>query len=650
MAIQPLNPVLSTQEILTLARKRVHEPTFQMRDAIYEVLRLYYYGETPSDGTVEILAANSIGRPLLRDLENYKARAKIYSSQRLSPIVDDYQALLGRMPNSRVEVPDGSPQGEAQGEKLTKYLISTHEISDMDRQQQDAGFHLPALGDTCYVFTPNGDKSSNDYCRIVWEVVNPRSAYPSFYRGHRRFQIYDLVIRAWESPELIKREWGITVKSEKEEDCLVTTYISPYQRTVVVGDHARAERPIHAEWDLGFCPAQWVYNKVNGAFAQSDISHSLAQQDFLDFAWNILIDGMVRNVYGTIIGIKNPQNMGQEQIVLGPNPPPVLLQDDGAITATQVGGDINPAMQMIQQAQQDMNATSGTSQVRQEGQMHGSIQTGRAIHAAQGPQSTRIELKQSNLGAAIRNANTMTLAMQEKAPGIGKHKFEIYGRYNGKSFREEMTGEEIDGWYRNNVTWDAMMGLNPQQKAAIAAEGKQFGLWSSTRAIEITGLVDDPIEEMKRIETDKIRLAGIEARVQAAMSGQGQQQAGGQQAGGGPQAPLTPPSSGSQPAPMIARPFGMSQAGAQPPMGGGPAGVSVKTVQTALATVASKLKGTVFAVGDLALSGQSVAPKLMVSEWKDQPLVMQTLKPLAPKVQVSAAGEKDMPTEAVRVA
>jgi hypothetical protein len=82
---------------------------------------------------------------------------------------------------------------------------------------------------------------------------------------------------------------------------------------------------------------------------------------------------------------------------------------------------------------------------------------------------------------------------------------------------------------------------------------------------------------------------------------------------------------------------------------GVPNGVSLKAVQNALLAVAEKLKGGVWALGELATNGQSMKPQLVIADHRDYSLVLQTLKPLAANVKVEAQGQKDIPQEAVRV-
>src|SRR5262249_25409258 len=180
---------------------------------------------------------------------------------------------------------------------------------------------------------------------------------------------------------------------------------------------------------------------------------------------------------------------------------PVQVQGDGDTIARNTQADPRALEAIIQQTLSDITAATGTSDVRQQGQMKSSIVTGRAVQSVQGPQSTRIEFKQQVLGEAIEQANRITLHMQEKAPVLRDFKGDIFGNVRGVSFRQEFdASKDIDGWYRTEVTWQSLVGMNMQQRAAVAAEGMQFKLWDDLRAREIAG-VEDPIGMRKRIET-----------------------------------------------------------------------------------------------------------------------------------------------------
>jgi len=640
------NAALGPYEILEILDQR--KVDFAPRDRAYEMYNNYYRGKSQSVGSPSVLGANSQGRPLLRVGESMN-RERVYSSQRLAPIVDDKQALLGRMPASRVEPKDQSAEGVTNGELLTKYLISTHELSAMDRQQAEMGFYLPCLGDGCYVL-----EVEPDLRRVVWTVVDPSTAYPSFMSGYRRYDILDLCVHYTMDAWAARARWGKKFEAEDQGRVPVTIYTSRYQRTVVVGK-SEPEVVAHMDWNLKFCPAVWVYNKVNGQMANSDIAQSLVQQDALDFLMNLFMDGAVQNTY-RIIGVRNPLSVSGEPIQVGPGAPPVPLGVDGDIIVPNTTGDLHSITFGMQQLISDINVATGTSQVRQEGTMHSSIQTGRAAHALQGPQATRVELNQAELGAAIQKANAMTLEMQEKAPLLGDHEFEIYGRYKGAAFLQKMSGKDIDGWYRTSVFWEPVTGMNLQQKTAVAYEGKMAKLWSGHRAMEIAG-VDDPTGMQRQIEQETIAEAHIQAEAQGIMGGGQPPPGGGAPPGGQGGAPPSASGGGAAPGgqspPLnIARPAGLG-ADRAPGQGlptGVPQGVSREAVQKALGIVAPNLKATVAIVGEIAQKGEGKHIEVLVADFRDVPRVTPILRALDPNAKVSVKKESEWPTDAIRVA
>lgn len=604
-------PVMSVDDIIDEFKKR--RQRYQDRDEFYDRL-LAYYNNARDENGLPVLSANSQGRPLLRPIGESIYKPRAYSSQRLSPIVDDYSALLGRMPTVRVEPPDPSVQGEKRAELLTKYLYSTYELSRMGYQQAQAGFYLSALGDSVYVLEPEPEQ-----LRVVWNVMSPRMCWPSFYHGYRRFEIFDLIIaEQWTSREL-RKQWGVPPETEGEEDCTVLTYLSPFQRTVIVGVRL-PQRVSHVEWDLDFCPAVWCFNKVTGMMGMSDIGHSMEQQDFLDFCFNVWADGIVHMTY-PLIGIKNPINVGQDSPVIGPGAPPVELHGDGDIIVRNTQADPRALEQIISQTLQDINATTGSSQVRQEGKMQSSITTGRAVQSVQGPQSTRIEFKQGILGDAIKAANMMTLAMQERAPILNRFDGPIFGNWRGVSFQENFNAsQDIGGWHRTKVTWTQLVGVNIQQKVAVAAEGMQFKLWDDVEAREIVG-VEDPVGMRKRIEAQMMS----EAQLQGQMTQAAQPQQEGQQ----PQ--QLPSQQPQQPGPSML--MGPQGGGAQQQSG-------QPGFMAALQGIADKLRGSVW----LAPTGQ-----ILVSDHRDYNTVLQIVRPLDPKAKVRAVAEDKMPAGAVRL-
>ena len=641
---------LGKDDILKMAERRMRD--LRYRDQAYEVYSNYYFGEQSGLGSPSVKAMNSQGRPLLRDIEGAGASATEYRSNLLMPVIDDATALLGRMPNSRVTAPDSSEQGIAKAEKETKYLISTHELSNMDDQQEEVGWFLPCLGDALYMLSVGTDKNDPSFRRVVWQTVDPRCAYPAFKLGHDRYSVLDVILREQIDPYEAKARFGSDVIDARNESELVdvTIYISQYQRTVVVGSENRAEIVHHGVWDLPFCPAVWVFNKKNGRFAQSDIAQSLIAQDAHDYLMSVFLD-VAAFMTAPVPVVKEPTNLGTDGLPpWGPGMAPITTGEKGDFKFVTPQGDLSAIQLGLSSTTQEIYSETGTSEVRQEGKLHSSIPTGRAAHALQGPQATRFELKQAKLATAIRRLNSMTLQMQEQAPFLGNHTFDIFGFKAEKgakvAFREKFNPkEDIAGWYRNEVRWDTVIGMNQQQRTEMAYQAKAAGIIDTERAIEIFG-EEDPPGMADRVRREKER----DMQQQAAAAGGGAP--GGGTAPGGDQSGSAGPQGAPPPVPQgpdkIARPYDLG-AQQQPLATGVPKGITLDAVKKALELVADKLKGTVAVVGPLAQQGTGQHIEALISNFKDHPRVVPVLQALDPQAKVKAMDEDRWPDNAIRV-
>lgn len=646
---------LSVEDILKMAERRM--AALRYRDEAYDVFAGYYFGEQAGYGSPSVRAMNNQGRPLMRDLENTTAPSQTeYRSNILMPVVDDTTALLGRMPNSRVTAPDSSEQGIKKAEKETKYLISTHALSNMDDQQEEVGWFLPALGDAMYMLSVGTEKNDPSNRRVVWQTVDPRCAYPAFKLGHKRYDILDVILREYVDPYEAKARFGSKiVDPNKDEPVPITIYISQYQRTVVVGEENRAEIAHHTVWDLPFCPAVWVFNKKNGRFAQSDISQSLMAQDAHDYLMTVFLD-VAAFMTSPVPVVKEPTNLGTDGLPpWGPGMSPVTVGEKGDFRFAQPQGDLSAIQLGLSSTTQEIYSETGTSEVRQEGKLHSSIPTGRAAHALQGPQATRLELKQQKIATAIRRMNEMTLQMQEHAPYLGNHIFDIFG-FEWKqgaqvAFREKFSPkEDIAGWYRNEVRWDTVIGMNQNQRTEMAYQALAAGLVDPERAIEIFG-EEDPPGMAERVKRHKMEEMQLQQQMQAGAAPPGGAPPGGAPAGGG----TAPPTAGAggasamPPSPSkIARPYDLGAQ--QPPLASGvPKGVTLDAVKKVLEPLADKLKGTVALIGDVAQQGMGQHIEALISDFKDHPRVVPVLQSLDPKAKVRAMSEDKWPDDAVRV-
>src|SRR4029077_19786668 len=419
-----------------------------------------------------------------------------------------------------------------------------------------------------------------------------------------------------------------------------------------IEDEGPKEVVSHINHSLGFCHARWHYNKyTKGRQANSDIAGILGLQDFYNMSLKIAQDGLVEMTY-PIRMIKNP--IGEDnQIEVGPGAT-IQVDEMGDVKTEAPPPPPQAAMMLMDAASSDMMMTAGQAPVRQEGQLHGSIQTGKAIHASQGPQATRIDLRQSLMAYTHSRLYAQVLQMQERAPFLKNQDIEIYGRYKAQSFRQTMKTSEIDGWYQVTVSWEQLMGMTRPARVQMGMEMMAAKIASQEYAMDIAG-IEDPSAMVIEIEQWERRQHKLQ--LEMAEAEQGQQRAGpGQPPSGMQPKPSVPgvsfpgqgqgagaPPGGAQQGPpppgMIFKPQVVSPGKA--PIGGVPQGVTLTAIENALRAVADKLRGTVWAVGDLARSGQAVKPELRLSDHRDYRYVKQALASIAPNAVIRFEGSEE---------
>jgi hypothetical protein len=641
---------LSTPEIFDLASTRISD--FHGRDMGYRQRLGYYYGKSAMEED-ELRVADSAGKPVMRYRENSSSGFRTIANK-TQPIADDFQAVIGRLPRKRVDPPDPSEPAKKKAEMLTRYLSSTDDLSRGVLQQAEAGFFSSVLGDVCYVL-----HVIHDQRRVAWSAVNPLFCYPSFKRGWERHELYDVAVVTLESDEVLERDFGYTPYDDSPEAHRLIEYHSPWQRTMVVGDRDHLMEISNIRHNLGFCMARWHYNKFTaGEMGSADIAGILELQDYYNFSLRVLQDGLVEMTYPVRM-IKGALG-DNAQIPIGPGET-IEGDETGDIVTSAPTPHPQAGLALLDLTRNDMMAGAGTTPVRTEGDAESSIPTGKAIHAIQGPQATRLDLRQTLMAFTFSRLYAMILQTQEKAPYLAGKEVEINGRLDGKAFRQTFNSSEIDGWYNVTVAWEPLIGLSLPSKVQVAVTGMASKLWGRKHASDIAG-VEDPYAEWDDIKEFMREEAHLQAEIQQIAQG-GQP---GQPPGPGgmqpqPQVPgvKMPGQQGGQPGgqggkaaptPLTFRPPPQPQPTPQP-AAGVPQGVTITAVENALRAVASKLRGTVFVVGELARQGMSMRPELRITDFRDFRFVKEALAQIAPNVQIKhEASEEAMGVIKYRVA
>lgn len=532
----------------------------QDRNSQYQRYVDMYFGTHKKRG---YQLSDSTGRPVLRTTEiRDELQGRPGAPNLLAPIIDDFQSLKGILPTFRV-LPEGSEdEQQEEAEKRSRILRAMYDNSNMDVQQADAAFYLSCMGDCCYVLHPKFPDEDTDNLLeppgVYINVIDPRLAYPAFRSGVYRNELQDLYI-SWMVPaETAWEEYGIDPGNDDEVQ--VIEYYSKHEKQTILAVHGGPVRygdPIMH--DLDFVPAQWVRNRqVGDRFAQSDICQVVDLQEEMAVQYHVMSDALIEATYAPLV-IENPEKIAGDRAVIGP----------GAVISTTTGGKVyrvdpipppQAAENLLAGTMQHIQRGTGSAPVRTEGGIDRSNISGRAVHAMQGPMETRLSLGQSLMGAAYVRLNAKILLMLYKLDGFKNSELTVYGMHGGDPTSVRFSGDELGGWWRNTVEYDAMIGSTRHERVVIFGQAFHDGIVTKKLYASQLGLVD-PDGEVKAATAE--RQADMQA--QQAM----------QPLPGGPSGltpPDGPPGAGAGGQPVAQGMMSMAGGGPGGPPPGGPPG------------------------------------------------------------------------------
>jgi hypothetical protein len=489
-------------------RKSEMEP----RNAAYRRTRAAYFGDPDLEAGYGVEAMDSAGRVVLRaDKIRNSLIHRNGKVNLLTPIVDDYMYLRGPVPTMKVLPEDESDPAKIEAIKRSRIVRAQWSNSRMDVQQIEAAWYLTDLGDCVYTLTPVFEEQEEVFypSGVYITVVDPEHSYPRFRTGFRRGELSDLYICDLIDKEQARAEYN--VERDKKEIEVVHYYSRDYNCLIV--DEELIDTVVH---NLGFCPAEWVRNKeVGGRFAQSDIGGVLDQHNELQIMTEVMKDSLIEVTYSGLV-VKDPVNVN-EQFEVGPGAAPIVVQGTGDVRRIPPAPPPQGADMIIGRQWENIQHQTGSAPVRTEGKIEGSNISARAINTAQGPMETRLAGTQLILGQALQRLNAKILLMFSKLDGFKGKTISIWGQEAGKPFTTSFTPDELNGWFRNSISYGAMVGSSNHEKAVVGLQlmGQQLvpGEW----VLEQIG-VDDPETQIKEAEAQ----AMARMKQQQAMQGGGQ--------------------------------------------------------------------------------------------------------------------------------
>jgi hypothetical protein len=552
-------------------------------------------------------------------------------------IVEDFKALRGVLPAQKVKPREENEEEHKNAEKWTRVLREQWDHSNMDLQAEEAGFYWSLFGELLFllepVFPAEADER-NVAPGIYICVYEPNQVFPKMKVGWERFELESVAIESEMSADDARAAWP-SFRGRGDGPVKVVYWYDCHDKKILVAD----EEVFSWTHDLGEVPAVWSRTKQHGgASNQSDVVNVLDLNRELGTTFMVMSDGLIMGTYAEKVVVD--ADMLPEQIPTGP----------GAVIPVKQGGDVRMLQQsaqvgygqtLIDTTLKYIENVSGASEIRVESGISGSNITGRAIRNSQGGQEQRLAISQQNLGRAYQMVSGKILRMLHKLKEFHTE-IPIWAEEKGSVVSFTFSGEELEGWSKTSVEWDASIGTTSHERivqglqmvAAKAAPrwyiGQQAGL-------------EDPEQMVRLADEDTLAQAKLQAQAQAAM--QPPQPQGGPPGAGGPQDPGAAQGQIEQPMSDAQSMEGGGQGvgGGLPP--GFPPGVGPQsprgtpapvpdfdqTVSQLLAPVQGQLQGQVVSVEPIA-----GGVKVTLTTTKDFALIQKALRPLG-KVSVSIA-------------
>jgi hypothetical protein len=503
----------------------------------------------------------------------------------------------------------------------------------MDLQAEECGFYWSLMGELLFLLEPIFPADAEEQERapgIYICVYGPEQVYPKMRIGWDRFELESVAIVTDMSADEVHENWP-AFRMQGDSSVKVTYWYDRFDKVVIAGDQELVR------WNHGLkeVPAVWSRTKQHGgASNQSDVVNILDLNRELGTTFMVMSDGLIMGTYAEKV-VVNADAL-PEQIPTGP----------GAVIAVKEGGDVRTLQQTAQvgYGQTLMDTTlkylenvSGASEIRVESGITGSNITGRAIRNSQGGQEQRLQISQQNLGRTFQMVSGKILRMLHRLKEFHTD-ITIWGEEQGSVYSFQFNGQELEGWSKTSVEWDASIGTTTHERLVQALQMKAAGAVPRWYIGRQAGL-EDPEQMVRLADADTVAQAKAQAEAQQAAQPPQQQAPPGQ---GAP--PGQDPGAQQQ---QIEQPMGQAQgleAGGMPP--GFPPGVGPQsprgtpapvpdfdqTVQQLLAPIRGQLQGQVTDVQPDPKGGVRVT----VSNTRDVGLVRKALAPMG-TVRISIA-------------
>jgi hypothetical protein len=573
-----------------LWKERSEATDFKMRDQAYKVHENAYLART-TDGERQ----NITWRPIMLDGQVGDTRGR--EPINLTKQIGLHHTAAAAIPPRTWNEP-GEEESEETAQKNTALIQRVFDESGVKQLQTKQSHSLAVLGDAPYGVVFKEDAKRGDRC--LWmRVVDPSYCYPGL-DDNDPGRLLDMLItyevrRGW-----AERAYGVSLNTDKSHVRLFEYYDDEY-RTIQIEKVRVHTWTLHH--DLGFTPWYWCFNQVPGMYAQADVAETPKLQGTMNELLILALDALRRNIdksyYAT--GHKGTVEPKPGKVVGFPNPNVKIDEFPTAVPP----GMITELMQYIQGNAQSMG---GISPISMEGMAGGSIVTGSAVRHQVEAIEARAKAKHSNLESCYAWIGQAILKIYSAKFPDREMKLRL-----SETRKFTHTGSQVGDWTRCVASYGGADGLpqGERQNWAMSGLGRVHG---RRTAIGLVYPERDVESVEQEIDSDQLHSAELTAKAQLAaqqvvQSGQGAEPSGAGQ----------PPVAGaSGPAPTPPQVPQRAQQPGAAMLGGRTHSISDMKLMIQLVDLQTKLKGDVYAVGELAIVGMARFPEVAVTDERDR--------------------------------
>ncbi len=492
------------KQILDIKNNLIRQ--YAVRDYLYRFLQRVYDGDFWRQVSDDIASFK-----LKYHLKRYKTDLSYrFVVNYIFSATNDYVDLLGKEPSIHVpplHAADSASQEQASTNE--KILYGIWENSKMSKQTYDLSWYLALLGSSVLESTLDPDTGIPNIIvqhpgthyirerfgrpneilygvqRAFLEPAQVEDAYGDSWHNNGRYSKLDTQTGVWS----LSDEW---VPNQSRIEVII--FYSPWEKTLVIQDQivndysVQYDEPIEVPfrvvhflkrpgkaYGIGAAEQAWALNSyLNQLYSQ--------EANILAYAAN------------PILVVKEPTQVPEDI----PNDPGSVISTgpQGDVHWLQWHGAVPELTQQMERTRKYIQDVQGMPETRY-GQAKQSFLTGRAVDQLNAPTQDRVASRLRGMGEELQHINRIALWQFEHG-SYGKT-IELYGRSaEGDSFSLKVKGKDVNGYYRNFVTWD-----NHDHGDAVEIL-QLYGAGLIDRRSAIVGLgLKEPDQIIKRIRQDK---------------------------------------------------------------------------------------------------------------------------------------------------